>query len=187
MTPVKLHIRNMVCSRCIMVVENVLESLKITDSKVTLGEVGLKNSLIDTQKQQLQSELLKVGFALIDDKKSMTIERVKNLIIDLIQNKNNNIHMNYSQFLAKELGMDYSYISSLFSSIENITIEKYIILQKIEKVKELMMYDEYSLNQISDLLNYSSVQALSGQFKKITGFSPAYYKKLKENKRKALG
>lgn len=170
-----------------MAVESVLLSMELVDFKVALGEVNLKNELSSTQRLQLQNELLRLGFALIDDKKSMTIERTKNLLIDLIQNRNNNIHVNYSQFLSKELGLDYSYLSNLFSSIENITIEKYIILQKIERVKELMMYDEYSLNQIADLLNYSSVQALSGQFKKITGFSPAYYKKLKENKRKALG
>lgn len=182
----KLYIKNMVCTRCIMVVENVFSQLSISVNSVSLGDAVLPTELTQIEKDKLQNELIKFGFALIDDRKSRTIERIKNLVTDLIQNQNNNIHVNYSQYLSKELGMDYSYLSNLFSSIENSTIEKYIINQKVEKIKELMMYDELSLNEIADLLHYSSIQALSNQFKKTTGFSPVYYKKLKENKRNVI-
>lgn len=173
----------MVCSRCIMVVENTLRENNIDYKKVEMGEVELNQSLDNAKKQKLDQDLNKYGFSLIDSKKSRIIEKIKGLINELIQEKNNELRVNFSQFLSNELAMDYSYLSNLFSTTENITIEKYIINKKIEKIKELIMYDELSLSEIADVLHYSSVQALSNQFKKVTGFSPAYYKKLKEQKR----
>jgi AraC family transcriptional regulator len=120
---------------------------------------------------------------LLEDKRSGTIEKVKNLIIDQIQNKDDSLNTNYSNYLSKELGLDYSYLSNLFSSIENITIEKFIIHQKIQKVQELLVYNELNLNEIAYKMNYSSVQALSMQFKKIMGYTPSHYKELKEIRR----
>lgn len=124
-----------------------------------------------------------MGFDFIDDKKSKTIEKIKNLIVDLVHHKNNDLKINLSDYLVENLNQDYSTLSNLFSEIENTTIEKYFISQKIEKVKELLIYNEHSLSEIADMLNYSNVAHLSNQFKKITGFTPTYFKQLKDKKR----
>ncbi|MNG15044.1 DNA-binding transcriptional regulator AraC [compost metagenome] len=120
---------------------------------------------------------------MIDDKKSKTIEKIKNIIIDLVHHKNNELKINLSDYLAQNLNQDYNTLSNLFSEVENTTIEKYFISQKIEKVKELLIYNELSLSEIADILNYSNVAHLSNQFKKITGFTPTYFKQLKDKKR----
>lgn len=182
----KLYIKNMVCSRCKMVVKSVFESMGINAISVELGEVELKNGIQDSQKNELLKSLRAVGFDLIDDRKSKTIDKIKTLIIDLVQNKNNDLKTNLSEFLFQELHQDYNTLSSLFSEVENITIEKYFINLKIEKVKELIMYDELSLSQIAYSLNYSSVSHLSNQFKKVTGFSPTHFKNIKTIKRKQI-
>ncbi|MAX81649.1 MAG: AraC family transcriptional regulator [Crocinitomicaceae bacterium] len=182
----KLYIKNMVCSRCKMVVKSELEQLGLHPVSVELGEVDIQESNIDAFKPDLLNQLQSLGFDLIDNKKSQTIEKIKNLIVELVHSQNNQIKVNLSDYLAQELHQDYSSISNLFSEVEGITIEKYYINHKIEKVKELLMYDEMTLNQIADLLNYSSVQHLSNQFKKVTGLSPSYFKQLKIKKRQQI-
>ncbi|MFN3752550.1 helix-turn-helix domain-containing protein [Flavobacterium sp.] len=182
----KLYVKNMVCSRCKMVVKSVFENMGISPMTVELGEVELKNDIQESQKNELLKNLRAVGFDLIDDRKSKTIEKIKTLIIDLVQNKNNDLKINLSEFLFQQLHQDYNTLSNLFSEVENTTIEKYFINLKIEKVKELIIYDELSLSEIAYSLNYSSVSHLSNQFKKITGFSPTYFKNLKTIKRKQI-
>ncbi|RTY89840.1 AraC family transcriptional regulator [Flavobacterium sp. GT3R68] len=182
----KLHIKNMVCSRCKMVVKSVFENLSISTISVELGEVELKNDIQEKQKQELLKNLRVIGFDLIDDRKSKTIDKIKTIIIDLVQNKNNDLKTNLSDFLSQQIHQDYNTLSNLFSEVENTTIEKYFINQKIEKVKELIIYDELSLSEIAYSLNYSSVSHLSNQFKKATGFSPTYFKNLKSIKRKQI-
>lgn len=173
----------MVCNRCILVVKSELEKLGLNVLAIELGEVKLSNSLSQTKIQQVNQLLKGFGFELLDDKNSQLIEKIKNILIDLIQNKHNDININLSEYLISKLHHDYSKISNLFSEIEGISIEKYFINLKIEKVKELIVYDELSFSEIANLLNYSSVAHLSNQFKKVTGFSPTYFKKLKGNKR----
>lgn len=182
----KLYIRNMVCDRCKMVVKAELESMGFHPVSVELGEVVLDTELQEDEKQQLGKRLQQLGFALIDDKKSLLIGRIKTLIIELVHHRNGALGVNLSDYLKEHVNHDYHYISSLFSEVEGTTIEKYFIAQKIEKVKELLVYDELSLSEIADLLNYSSVAYLSSQFKKVTGFTPSYFKQVKENKRKSL-
>lgn len=182
----KLYIRNMVCSRCKMVVTSVFETMAIALVSVELGEVDLSEDIPEAQKQELKRRLGLLGFDIIDDKKHKTIDKIKTLIIDLVHHKNNDLNTNLSEFLSMELHQDYNTLSNLFSEVENKTIEKYFISQKIEKVKELIMYDELSLSEIAYSLNYSSVSHLSHQFKKITGFSPTHFKNIKSIKRKQI-
>ena len=182
----KVYIKNMVCSRCKIVVKSIFESTGITPVSVELGEVELKNDIQESKKNELLKSLRAVGFDLIDDRKSKTIDKIKTLIIDLVQNKNNDLKTNLSEFLFQELNQDYNTLSNLFSEVENTTIEKYFINLKIEKVKELIIYDELSLSEIAYLLNYSSVSHLSNQFKKVTGFSPTHFKTIKTIKRKQV-
>ncbi len=173
----------MVCGRCKMVVKSEFEKLGLHTISVELGEVELQDDISDSQKEILLKNLQTLGFDFIDDKKSKTIEKIKNLIVDLVHHKNNDLKINLSDYLVENLNQDYSTLSNLFSEIENTTIEKYFISQKIEKVKELLIYNEHSLSEIADMLNYSNVAHLSNQFKKITGFTPTYFKQLKDKKR----
>lgn len=176
----------MVCSRCKMVVKAELENVGLHPVSVELGEAVIQETDIKNVIQDLQLNLESLGFSLMDDKKSKTIDKIKNLIIDIVQNRNNQIKTNLSDYLTEHLLQDYGSLSKLFSEVEGITIEKYFINQKIEKVKELLMYDEMTLNEIAILLNYSSVAHLSNQFKKVTGFSSSYFKQLKEKKRRQI-
>ncbi len=176
----------MVCGRCKMVVKSIFEIMGIIPLSVELGVVELENDIQDVEKQELLKKLRAIGIDLIDDKKSKTIDKIKTLIIDLVQNKNNDLKINLSDYISQELHQDYNTLSNLFSEVENTTIEKYFMNQKIEKVKELIIYDELSLSEIAYSLNYSSVSHLSNQFKKITGFSPTYFKNLKYIKRRQI-
>jgi len=169
-----------------MVVKNELETLGLNPIVVELGEVEIKEDNINDIKERLLKRLNSIGFDLIDDKKSKTIEKIKTLIIELIYNKSNNLSTNLSDYLSNSLLQDYNTLSNLFTEVENTTIEKFYINQKIEKVKELLTYNELTLNEIAFQLNYSSTAHLSNQFKKITGFSPSYFKQLKEKKRKQI-
>lgn len=166
-----------------MVVKSEFEKLGLHTIAVELGEVELQEAITENQKEILLQNLQALGFDLIDDKKSKTIEKIKNLIVDLVHHRNNELKANLSDYLAKNLNQDYNSLSNLFSEIENTTIEKYFISQKIEKVKELLIYNELSLSEIADILNYSNVAHLSNQFKKITGFTPTHFKQLKDKKR----
>ena len=174
-----LYIKNMVCNRCIMVVKQELERQGLHPEKVSLGEVTIKeDSLSDDQQDKLDSALIGLGFQRIDDKKARLIEAIKNKIIKMIHHSDNvDLKYNWSDVLAEEIHYEYNYLSNLFSSVEGVTLEQYIIRQKIEKVKELLFYDELSLSEIANKLGYSSVAHLSGQFKKITGFTPSEMKK----------
>ncbi|NCI48453.1 helix-turn-helix transcriptional regulator [Sediminibacterium roseum] len=181
-----LFIKNMVCDRCILVVREQLEKLGIGIEQIKLGEVKTREQVSGETKQKVDLALTKLGFELIDDKKSRIIEKIKTLIIDLVHRRENDSKQNLSDLLSKELHHDYNYLSGLFSEVEGITIEKYFIAQKIEKVKELLVYDELSLSEIAYRLNYSSVAYLSNQFKKVTGLTPSYFRQVKEDKRKPL-
>lgn len=176
----------MVCARCKMVVKSEFEKLGLPTISVELGEVELENDILNNQKEELLQRLQILGFDLIDDKKSKTIEKIKTLIIDLVHHKNNDLKENLSEYLCKNLIQDYNSLSNLFSEVEGITIEKYFIHQKIEKVKELIVYNELTLSEIAYSLNYSTVAHLSNQFKKVTGFSPTYFKQLKDKKRQQI-
>lgn len=182
----KLHVKNMVCRRCKMIVKSEFEQLGLSLLSVDLGEVETIEDISEFQKKEITKRLKLFGFELIDDKKNRTITKIKTLIIDLVHNKNNEINTNLSVYLSKHLLQDYNTLSNLFSEVENTTIEKYFINQKIEKVKELLMYDELNLSEIAFKLNYSSVAHLSNQFKKVTGFSPTYFKNLKVKKRRQI-
>jgi AraC-like DNA-binding protein len=182
----KLYIKNMVCDRCKLVVRNELEKLGVHPLAVDLGEVELSKDLSETEKSKVTDILQQLGFSLINDIKSRLIEQIKTLIIELIHQKNSELKTNLSDFLSSKLNRDYGYLSNVFSEVEGRTIEKYFIAQKIEKVKELLVYDELSLSEIADLLNYSSVAYLSNQFKKVTGLTTSHFRKIKINKLKSL-
>lgn len=173
----------MVCSRCKLVIKSEFENLGLNIVSIELGEVEIKESSIKEIKAKLLKRLHSLGFDIIDNKNSKTIEKIKNLIVDLIYNKNNELKTNLSEYISKCLLQDYNTLSNLFSEVENTTIEKYYIVHKIERIKELLTYDELSVNEIAYKLNYSSTAYLSNQFKKATGFSPTFYKKLKNKKR----
>lgn len=181
-----IFIKNMVCNRCIMVVQNELDKLGITVKNIKLGEVTVQQALSDNDKTLLENRLVPLGFELIDNKKSRIIEKIKNIIIDLVHHHESEIKQNLSAILSAELHHDYHYLSNLFSEVEGVTIEKYFIAQKIEKVKELLVYDELSLSEIAFQLNYSSVAYLSNQFKKVTGLTPSHFKQIKADKRKPI-
>lgn len=184
MTETTLHIKNMVCNRCIKVVKEEIEKLGLTVMKVILGQVLISSENKQIPFEKIEKVLNENGFELIDDKNAKLIEKIKVLIINKIHHSNNDLEkFNFSGFLSKETGLNYSRLSSLFSSMEGTTIEKFIIHQKIEKVKELLAYNELTLSEISYRLGYSSVQHLSNQFKQITGLNPSFFKQLKVQKR----
>ncbi|HEX7357987.1 MAG TPA: AraC family transcriptional regulator [Ignavibacteriaceae bacterium] len=183
-----IYIKNMVCNRCIKVVSEEFEKLGLIIKNIQLGEVEILKDESKLDMIKIENVLKSNGFELLDNKSSKIIEKVKILIIDMIRkvDSGEDIEINFSEYLAKETGLNYNYLSSLFSSLEGITIEKYIIHQKIEKVKELIVYGELTLSEIAFRLGYSSVQHLSNQFKKITGLTPSYFKSLKSKNRKSL-
>ncbi len=181
-----LHIKNMVCNRCIMVVKSQLEQIRLHPVSVELGIVVLSDEITEEVYHAVKVSLEPFGFELIDDKKSQIIEQIKDAIIDLVHHNDNNLRVNLSDYLVSKLNRDYSSLSKLFSEITNTTIEKYFIAQKIERAKELLVYGELSLNEIADKLNYSSAAYLSTQFKNVTGLTPSHFKNIKENKRKPL-
>src|SRR5215210_4253245 len=168
----ELFIKNMVCDRCILMVKQRLTALSIDYTKVELGEIGLNKPLTDEQLLALKDELLQLGFELMDDRKASLVTQIKSCIIKYIHCDDDAVmNKKLSVLLSEKLKTDYNYLSALFSSIEGITIEKYVILQRIERAKELLAYNELSLNEIADKLCYSSVQHLSQQFKKVTGLT----------------
>ncbi|HET9485795.1 MAG TPA: AraC family transcriptional regulator [Chryseosolibacter sp.] len=177
-----LYIKNMVCDRCKLVVRQELEKLGLQPVKIALGEVTLSDDLIAPEKlKQLDLALLNLGFERIDDRKARLIENIKNKVIEMIHYGDPaSRKFNWSSILSESLHYEYNYLSNLFSSVEGITLEQYIIRQKIEKVKELLFYDELNLSEIAHKLGYSSVAHLSGQFKKVTGFTPSELKKSRE-------
>ncbi len=183
----KLFIKNMVCHRCKLTVRNILERNNLYVLNVNLGEVEITEDTIDHVLNNVSIELEEVGFELIDDKKSRIIEKIKSIIIELVHYSNDGRPSeNYSDYIAQKVNKDYNYLSTLFSEVEGITIEKYIINQKIERVKELLVYDELTLSEIAFKMGYSSVAHLSSQFKKVTGLTPGFFRKLGSSKRQTL-
>ena len=172
----------MVCARCVRVVKEELEKLGLEVRSVELGEAIVTGN---AEPEKIKKTLSQAGFELLEDKKARQVEQIKNFIIQLIQEPEAR-NTNYSDLIAEHVGKDYHYLSQLFSASENVTIEKYIILQKIERVKEWLVYDELSLSEMAYKLGYSSVAHLSSQFKQVTGFTPTAFKKLKTHSRKPL-
>lgn len=171
-----LYIKNMVCNRCIMAVKDVLQQAGLHPANIALGEVTLEEKkLSKEQHNQLDAALTAIGFELIDNRRGKLIEQLKNAVVEMVH-YSDPVKIKHSTYLSEKLHHDYSYLSKLFSETEGLTIEHYIIKQKIERVKELLVYDELSLSEIADRLGYSSVAHLSAQFKKVTGLTPTFYK-----------
>lgn len=182
----KLYVKNMVCDRCVMVVRNEIEKAGLHPVQIELGEVEIQEELDKEALRNFDIQIRRLGFELIDDRKSRTIEKIKNIIVELVHHSGSDNHINLSDHIAAQVNQEYNYLSNLFSETEGITIEKYFISQKIEKIKELLVYDELSISEIAFKMGYSSVAYLSNQFKKHTGFTPSYYKTLKEHKRQSI-
>lgn len=175
----KLYIKYMVSLRCKMMVKEELKKLGLHYLIVDLGMVEISEDITDSQRAELKKNLLESGLELMDDKRSILIERITNVIIEMIHYSEELPKVNYSEYISEKVGYDYTYLSNVFSEVKGITIQQYIIKHRIEKVKELLLYDELNLTEISYRLQYSSVAHLSAQFKKITGVTPSFYKQLK--------
>ena len=184
--PAKLLIQNMVCQRCIMTVEDILNRLNIDYTNVIMGEATLTKKLTGDELTAVEKALNKVGFALIETRVNKVIEDIKKAILEYINMGLDSQRQNLSSFITDRISYDYSYLSDLFSSIEGRTIEQYFIVQRIEKVKELLVYDQLSLTEISYRTGFSSVHHLSAQFKKVTGLTPSQFNKMTAEKRKSI-
>lgn len=178
----KLYIKYMVSLRCKLMVKEELEKLGLHHTALDLGMVDVLEDLTPTQHDILKVNLLKSGLELLDDKKSILIEKIKNVIIEMVHYSDELPKVNYSDYISEKLGYDYTYLSNIFSEVKGTTIQNFIIIHKIEKVKELLLYDELNLTEISYKLHYSSVAHLSNQFKKVTGLSPSFYKQLRQKR-----
>ncbi len=176
----------MVSIRCKMMVKSELEDLGIHYGTVELGEIDIKGTISESQLLALRNGLAASGLELMDDKKAILIEKIKGVIIEMVHYSDDRPKNKFSEYLSEKLNYDYTYLANLFSEVTGVTIEHFIIAHKIEKVKELLIYDELNLTQISYKLNYSSVAHLSNQFKKVTGLTPTFFKNLKSHKRKTL-
>lgn len=176
----------MVSLRCKMMVKEELLKLGLQYVIIELGMVEMLEEITDEQRTQLGINLLKSGLELLNDKRAVLIDRIKSVIIEMIHYSDELPTVNYSDYISKKLNQDYTYLSNIFSEVKGITIQQFIIIHKIERVKELLLYDELNLTEISYKLNYSSVAHLSNQFKKITGLSPTYFKKLKQKRHSTL-
>lgn len=188
-----LHIKHMVCDRCIMVVREHLEKAGLGPVEVSLGEAAFPRDLTGEEIAKAKSVLEPLGFGFIDDRKRIMTEQVKQAIIGLVHQDSltgtdgeRSLKTNLSEYLSRKLNCDYRYLSGVFSDIENVTIEQYFITQKVERVKELLIYGELSLTEIAYRMDYSSVAYLSSQFKRLTGFTPSEFRKIKGEKRRAI-
>ncbi|THU38229.1 helix-turn-helix transcriptional regulator [Niastella caeni] len=182
----KLYIKNMVCIRCKMVVKEELSKLGLHFISVELGEAEVLENISAEQHDQIRTALLKSGLELMDDKKSVLIQKIKNVIIELVHYSEEPLAINFSEFLSQKLNYDYTYLANLFSEVQGTTIEQFLIAHKIERVKELLVYDELNLTEIAYRMHYSSVAHLSAQFKKVTGLTPSHFKQLKYKRRSML-
>ncbi len=182
----KLYIKYMVSNRCKMVVKEELKKLGLHFIVVDLGEVEVMENLSADQREGVKAALLLSGLELMDDKKAMLIEKINNVITEMIHHTDEVPKMNYSDYLSEKLNYDYTYLSNIFSEVKGITIQQFIIIHKIERVKELLLYDELNLTEISYKMHYSSVAHLSNQFKKVTGLSPSQFRQLKDKKRSPI-
>jgi AraC-like DNA-binding protein len=176
----------MVCIRCQLVVKGELEKLNLHYNNVKIGEADIVENITPEQLEQLDIALKKSGLHLMDDKKSILVEKIKSAIIELVHYTEEQIKVNLSDYLSEKLNYDYTYLANLFSEVKGITIEKFYLAHKIERVKELIVYDDLSLTEISYKMHYSSVAHLSNQFKKITGLTPTHFKMLKNKRRGSI-
>ena len=182
----RLYIKYMVSLRCIMMVKEELKQLGLRYVSVELGVVDVLEDITQQQHDDLKKNLLKSGLELLDDKKSILIEKIKAVIVEMIHYADELPKVNYSDYISEKLNYDYTYLANIFSEVKGITMQQFIIVHKIEKVKELLLYDELNLTEISYKMNYSSVAHLSNQFKKVTGLSPSFYKQLKQKRNENL-
>jgi AraC-like DNA-binding protein len=182
----KLYIKYMVSIRCKMLVKAELEKLGLHYKRVELGEAEIEENISPEKWNELNLALKKSGIELMDDKKSILIERIKNVIIELVHYSEDPLEINFSDYLSQKLHHDYTYLANLFSESQGTTIEHFLIVHKIERVKELLVYDELNITEIAWKMGYSSVAHLSNQFKKITGLTPSFFKKIKDKKRSTL-
>ncbi|MBC7423345.1 MAG: AraC family transcriptional regulator [Ferruginibacter sp.] len=182
----KLYIKYMVSNRCKVIVKEELQKLMIHHLAVNLGQVEILENITARQREQIKHGLALSDLELMDDKKAMLIEKIKNVIIEMVHYEEELPKVNFSDYLTEKLNYNYTYLANLFSETESTTIEHFIIIHKIEKVKELILYDELNLTQIADKLHYSSVAHLSHQFKKVTGLTPSFFRSLKDKKRSPL-
>ena len=182
----KLYIKYMVSNRCKAAVKEELRKLRLHFIVVDLGEVEIMENISVEQREQLQKALLTTGLELMDDKRAILIEKIKTVIIEMIHHTDEIIKTNFSDFLSEKLNHDYTYLANLFSEVQGTTIEKFIISHKIERIKELIIYDELTITEIAWKMNYSSVAHLSNQFKKVTGLSPSHFKQLKNKRRRPI-
>ncbi len=179
----KLYIKYMVSLRCKMMVKEELKKLGLRYVSVDLGVVEIMESTTQVQLDQLKENLLMSGLELLEDKRSILIEKIKNVITEMIHYSDEIPKVNYSDYISEKLSYDYTYLANTFSEVKGITIQQFIIIHKIERIKELLLYDELTLSEIAYKLHYSSVAHLSNQFKKITGLTPTFYKQLKEKRK----
>jgi AraC-like DNA-binding protein len=179
----KLYIKFMVSLRCKMIVKEELQKLGLKYVVIDLGVVEVMEEITQDQRELLKANLLRSGLELLDDKRSILIEKIKNVITELIHYSDELPRVNYSDYISEKLGYDYTYLSNIFSEVKGTTIQQFIIINKIERVKELLLYDELNLTEIAYKLHYSSVAHLSNQFKKITGLSPSFFKQLKQKRK----
>jgi len=182
----KLYIKYMVSNRCKMAVKEELRKLGLHFILVDLGEVDIMENITTEQRGQLKTALLNSGLELMDDKRAVLIEKIKSVIIEMVHHTDELIKINFSEFLSEKLHHDYTYLANLFSEVQGTTIEQFIISHKIERIKELIIYDELNITEIAWKMNYSSVAHLSNQFKKVTGLSPSHFKQLKEKRRSPI-
>ncbi len=182
----KLFIKNRVSNRCKLIVKSELKKLGLHFINLELGEVEILENISDEKLILLNTGLRKTGLELLDDKKSMLVEKIKIIIIELVHYSEELLKINFSDYLSEKLNYDYTYLANLFSENQSTTIEHFYLTHKIERVKELMIYDELNITQIADKLHYSSVAHLSNQFKKMTGLTPSQYKQLKQRSRNPL-
>ncbi|HEX6169608.1 MAG TPA: helix-turn-helix transcriptional regulator [Chitinophagaceae bacterium] len=182
----KLFIKNMVSIRCTMIVKSVLENLGLHYNYVRLGEAEIRENLTEDKLCELKTALLKYEFELLEDRKTILVEKVRNIVIEMIHFSDVQPNVKFSIYLSDKLNYDYTYLSNLFSQVNGTTIENFVISHKIERAKEMLVYNEFTLAEISRKLHYSSVPYLSNQFKKITGLSPSYFKKMKHKRLLAL-
>lgn len=182
----KLHIKYMVSARCKVAVKEVLKNMGLHFVLIDLGEVDVMEKLSDEQRVELKALLLAAGFELMDDKRAVLIEKIKNVIVEMVHHSDELIKTNFSDFLSAKLNHDYTYLANLFSEVQGTTIEQFIISHKVERIKELIIYGELNITEIAYKMNYSSVAHLSNQFKKVTGLSPSHFKKLKDKRRSPI-
>ncbi|MDP2335192.1 MAG: AraC family transcriptional regulator [Bacteroidota bacterium] len=182
----KLYIKYMVSNRCKLTVKEELKKLGLHFIVVDLGEVEIMENLTADQREQVKTALLSCGFELMDDKRAILIERIKNVIIEMVHHSDEIIKTNFSNYLSEKLNHDYTYLANLFSEVQGTTIEQFVISHKIERIKELIIYGEQNITEIAWKMNYSSVAHLSNQFKKVTGLSPSHFKQLKDKRRSPI-